>query len=180
MPKQKAILAPLVAAALFALTSPRVPVGAHMRAWHAEPSTARAAATAVPQGFVLPSSDVDVKVSSLVAADLDDDGDLDIVASEGASGSVAILVWENDGAGRLTRREPKQQRSLEGGPASPSFERHQRETPASVQTDSPAMEPLSAHARLVLATASSDRPRAPGITSPALDVLRSRSPPSRS
>ena len=30
----------------------------------------------LPAGFVLPSSDVDLKISSLVAADLDADGDL--------------------------------------------------------------------------------------------------------
>ena len=35
--------------------------------------------------------------------DVDQDGDLDVV---GIDGALALLVWENDGAGRLSLRQP--------------------------------------------------------------------------
>jgi hypothetical protein len=45
----------------------------------------------LPAGFVLPSSDVDLKISSLVAADLDADGDLDIVTNDFNSAPQVLL-----------------------------------------------------------------------------------------
>ena len=178
--KQKLLALGVVLAAVAALFTARVPVAAHTETWKSEPFRTQSAAAALPQGFVLPSADVDVKVSSLVAADLDADGDLDIIASGGASGSPAILVWENDGAGRLTRREPAKQKSLDSVPASPTFEQHQSEAPASLQPGSPAMQAASTNVVLTLATRSFSRPRSPDIASAALDGLRSRSPPARS
>lgn len=42
-----------------------------------------------------------LRVVALAASDIDDDGDLDLVASDG---SLELLVWINDGAGHMTRR----------------------------------------------------------------------------
>ena len=41
----------------------------------------------------------------MVASYIDDDGDLDLVASDG---SLDLLVWINDGTGHLTRRYARQ------------------------------------------------------------------------
>ena len=180
MLKQKRLTPLVVVAAAVALFASRVPATPHTQAWNAEPFSLRSVAAVLPQGFVLPSADVDLKVSSLVAADVDADGDLDIVASEGAGGSLAIFVWENDGAGRLTRRQPAKQKSLNGVPASPVLEQHQSDTPASIQPDSPAMQTITASVATTPATQSFDRRHDPDVASAALEVLRSRSPPARS
>ena len=175
----KKTLLPLVVAALSTLAAWGAPGSTATRSWN-EPFGLRSASAALPQGFVLPASDVDVKVSSLVAADVDADGDLDIVASERVGGSLAILVWENDGAGRLTRRQPSQPHSLDNGPASPAFEQHRAETLASIQPDSPVMQTIRAAVSSAPATQSFELLHSPDIASAALELLRSRSPPVRS
>ena len=180
MPKQKLFVFVAVLTAVVAAFASRLPAGPHTQIWSAESFKSQRVASALPQGFVLPSADGNVNVSSLVAADLDADGDLDIVASDGASGSVEILVWENDGAGRLTRRQPDQKRSLGSAPASPALEQHASDAPDSIPPDSPAMQTITASTGLTPPARSFDRPRAPGATSAALDVLRSRAPPARS
>jgi len=40
---------------------------------------------------------------AVVAADIDADGDIDVVATDG---SLNLLVWINDGTGRFTRKRP--------------------------------------------------------------------------
>jgi hypothetical protein len=48
-----------------------------------------------------PQLDPGLRLVALVASDIDDDGDLDLVANDG---SLDLLVWINDGTGHLTRR----------------------------------------------------------------------------
>ena len=133
----------------------------------------------LPAGFVLPSSDVDLKISSFVAADLDADGDLDIVAADAANGSVDIVVWVNDGAGRLTRKHPEQPKSLGNDPPAPSVDRQYTTVVASLQPDSPAVQsepnrwvtlpeqpaPQLLGAAAVSATVSTRRSRSPPVLS---------------
>jgi hypothetical protein len=45
------------------------------------------------------------RLVAMVASDIDDDGDLDLV---GDDGSLDLLVWINDGTGHLTRRYARQ------------------------------------------------------------------------
>jgi hypothetical protein len=134
----------------------------------------------LPAGFVLPSSDVDLKISSLVAADLDADGDLDIVAADAANGSVDILVWVNEGDGRLTRKQPERPKALDSEPQGPSVDEQRTILIASIQPDSPAVQtaglnrwltlpeqpsPLSLQAFAVSATVATRRSRAPPVLS---------------
>src|SRR5215831_1506242 len=68
------------------------------------------------------------RLVSIVAADIDADGDLDVVASDTA---LQLHVWVNDGAGHFTRQEPRTTTAwrplppapaLDGGPiALPTF-----------------------------------------------------------
>jgi hypothetical protein len=51
-----------------------------------------------------PAFDPGLRLVAIVASDIDDDGDLDVVANDG---SLDLLVWINDGTGHLTRRYPR-------------------------------------------------------------------------
>lgn len=52
---------------------------------------------------------LDAAVTMLVDGDVDDDGDLDLVAT---TANNDVLIWLNDGHGRFTREEPTHQRGL--------------------------------------------------------------------
>ena len=58
-----------------------------------------------------------LRVVALAASDIDDDGDLDLVASDG---SLDLLVWLNDGAGHMTRRYGHQSGGWRHDPADAS------------------------------------------------------------
>ena len=169
-----------VVAAAAALMAGRSPAVAGAYAWNGSTFHSfhnHPAAKQLPQGFTLPSSDLDVKVSSLVAADLDADGDLDIVAAQRVHGVVNIVVWENDGAGRLTRRQPAPPKTLSSEPAPPSVDDRADATAASIQPETPAVAPTCETGRLTLPELGCERPRAPDAVSADVSVLRSRSPP---
>jgi len=51
----------------------------------------------------LPGVEPGTKVVAAAMADIDADGDLDLVASDG---SLDLLVWSNDGTGHFTRKYP--------------------------------------------------------------------------
>jgi hypothetical protein len=131
----------------------------------------------LPAGLVLPSSDADLKISSLVAADLDADGDLDIIAADPANGSVDILVWVNEGDGRLTRKRPAQPKTLGAEPGDPSVDQPQTIVIAAFQPDSPAVQTICANAWLVLPEQPCRLPRSPSAISATIAARRSRSPP---
>ena len=48
-----------------------------------------------------PTLEPGLRLVAIVASDIDDDGDLNLVANDG---SLELLVWINDGTGHLTRR----------------------------------------------------------------------------
>lgn len=77
-------------------------------------------AVALPDGF---AAAVDRATSaqfvSVVADDVDQDGDLDVVASVG---SLDLLVWQNDGAGHFTRLPSSQRRALQTQPPPPAVD----------------------------------------------------------
>ena len=58
-------------------------------------------------------------LTAVVAADIDADGDLDVVASDSA---LELHVWVNDGTGHFTRRDPTHSRSLDPLPADPAID----------------------------------------------------------
>jgi hypothetical protein len=134
----------------------------------------------LPRGFTLPSADVNLPISSLITADLDADGDLDIVAADRSNGGIGIVVWVNDGAGRLTRKAPAPKGNLASEPAAPSIDERQATAMASVQPDGAAIAPIAANAWLTLPARRYDLPRSTGPRSATPATLRSRSPPARS
>jgi hypothetical protein len=62
----------------------------------------------------LPGVEPGTKVVAAALADIDADGDLDLVASDG---TLDLLVWSNDGSGHFTRKYPTH------GPSGGSFSR---------------------------------------------------------
>ena len=137
----------------------------------------RQAARQLPEGLVLPTSDAALNVASLVTVDLDADGDLDVIASNPSSGSLGIVVWENDGAGHLTRKRPVRPRSLGSEPASPSVDQGQTTVVVSIPSSAPAIETIGINAWLTLPSRPRDLPASSDAPSAALATLRSRSPP---
>jgi hypothetical protein len=57
---------------------------------------------ALPSGLTPPSVPAAWQVVSMIADDIDADGDLDVVTNDG---SLELVVWINDGTGRLSRRD---------------------------------------------------------------------------
>jgi hypothetical protein len=172
----------ILAGSVFLPSSPR-PSSPRYRSF-----TPQSVANQLPKGFSLPQSDADLGVSALALEDLDDDGDLDIVAAESdadggfsvaianpSTPAVGIVVWVNDGSGRLTRKTPATSNRLENEPASPSLDKHDGQGTASIQPD--ASEIVSGYGWL---TGSGLRHRPafvavfPSVTRAR---LRSRSPP---
>jgi hypothetical protein len=152
--------------------------------------TLRQVASQLPEGFSLPQSDANLGVSALAFEDLDDDGDLDIVAAEpdadgggfnigtaDRSPPVAIVVWVNDGSGRLTRKAPASSNSLDSAPGSPSIDRHDGPLTAPIQPDSPASKTASAIGWLT-GSGPPHNPALAGVLPSGTHArLRSRSPP---
>jgi FG-GAP-like repeat len=104
-------------------------------------------AQALPAGMQAPGSDW-VRVASLITTDLDADGDLDVVATDGSS---ALVVWTNDGNGRLTRKPPRRASDLTPEPPPPSLTPHQQATLVSVQNDAPSLQAGAGAASLLIA-----------------------------
>ena len=179
---RRAVTSLLAAVALVATAAAyaRVTLRPVLTSGHDFELTRRPAAKQLPEGFVLPASDVNLNVASLVAADLDADGDLDIVAADSSSGFLNIVVWVNDGAGKLTRKSPRHTGNFGSEPLAPSVDQEETTLVLSIQPNAPAIAAAGVNAWLTLPSRPRDLPASPDVPSAALSTLRSRSPPSLS
>jgi hypothetical protein len=111
--RRGAVIAVVVFACLRTGVTPvRASVAAAESIWHP-------ASIAWPPDLTTPS---EIPTSDLVAAitaDIDADGDLDIVATDQA---LNLLVWVNDGRGHLTRQRPRHSGGESTSPPGPAFE----------------------------------------------------------
>jgi hypothetical protein len=137
----------------------------------------RPAAGQLPAGFILPPSDAQLPVASLIAADLDADGDLDIIAADTANGLVGIVVWVNDGTGQLTREAPRRGSNFGSDPAPPSLAHHDSASIVSVQPPGPAIQATRGNGWLTLPASHCLVPVTIAAESLICGALRSRSPP---
>jgi hypothetical protein len=108
-------------AALFCAAGVRVP-GRDVRPSVSLPSRmtfdATALAAALPSVLTPPVVEPGWRLVSMIAEDIDADGDLDVVASDE---SLGLAVWINDGSGRLTRQHGREQTGWRSDPPAPGF-----------------------------------------------------------
>jgi hypothetical protein len=140
-------------------------------------AAARPAAGELPLGFVLPPSDAQLPVSSLVAADVDADGDLDIVAADASHGPMGIVVWVNDGTGQLTRKSPSHTTDLGKEPPAPSLSQHESTSVVSIQPHGPATQAAGINTWLTLPVSRCSASSNASVDSALVGACRSRSPP---
>jgi hypothetical protein len=74
----------------------------------------------------------------VVTADIDRDGDLDVVAAT----DRGFMVWLNDGAGRFTSQAPRQRPLVDGRPAGDSWSGDESRDNETIQNGTPSV-PLS-------------------------------------
>lgn len=73
---------------------------------------------ALPSALSPPAVQPGSRLVSMVAADIDADGDLDVVANDG---SLDLIVWTNDGSGRLSRQQSRGGARLRSEPPAPGL-----------------------------------------------------------
>jgi len=102
----------------------------------------------LPAGLVLPPVEASRLVVGVVAADIDADGDLDVVVNEG---TLDLVVWVNDGTGRLTRKSASHSSDWEPLPPIPSLGGPSAAVAVSVLNDVPSIGADLREASIVLA-----------------------------
>lgn len=73
---------------------------------------------ALPSVLSPPAVQPGSRLVSMVAEDIDADGDLDVVANDG---SLDLIVWTNDGSGRLSRQQGRDGPGLRSEPPAPGL-----------------------------------------------------------
>jgi len=76
-------------------------------------------AAALPSVLSPPTVQPGSRLVSMIAEDIDADGDLDVVANDG---SLDLIVWTNDGSGRLSRQHGREGAGLRADPAAPGLD----------------------------------------------------------
>ena len=94
---------------------------------------ASAWASALPSALIAPAVPPGWQLVSMIAHDIDADGDLDVVANDG---SLDLIVWINDGTGRLSRQEGRKPSSLPEKMTGPGLADHPTGSQAVAQTPS--------------------------------------------
>jgi FG-GAP-like repeat len=93
-----------------------------------------------------------VEFNTVVATDIDSDGDLDIVATTDRS----LTVWLNDGTGHLTSQRPSNAPAIEGRAPATTWRESGDRTDPSTNDGGPTMPLLMARAHAPPAMASRD------------------------
>jgi hypothetical protein len=96
-----------------------------------------ASARQVPMDLAASLHDSAATLTSVVVADIDRDGDADVVATDGA---LHLFVWLNDGKGRFIRQQPAAPDKRCAGPDRPDVERGAAPADSSAPTDPPTAE----------------------------------------
>ena len=90
-------------------------------------------ASALPGVLIAPAVAPGWQLVSMIADDVDADGDLDVVANDG---SLDLIVWTNDGTGRLSRQEARKPGSLAQKMTGPGLSDHPTGSQAVAHTSS--------------------------------------------
>ena len=95
-----------------------------------------------------------VVLQRVITADIDRDGDLDVVAAT----DRGFLVWVNDGSGRLTSQTPDPKPGLDGGSPDDTWSGGRAHDDETIQNDSPSSRLSTAFAHAPPPTLSADFP----------------------
>jgi FG-GAP-like repeat len=95
-----------------------------------------------------------VVLQRVAAADIDRDGDLDVVAAT----DRGFLVWVNDGGGRLTSQTPRPKTGLDGRSPGETWSGGRSRHAETIQNDAPSTRLASAYAHAPPAYASTALP----------------------
>ena len=98
---------------------------------------ASAWAATLPSVLIAPAVAPGWQLVSMIADDIDADGDLDVVANDG---SLDLIVWINDGTGRLSRQEGRKPSSLPEKMTGPGLSDHPTRSQALAQTPSSVLQ----------------------------------------
>ena len=128
--------------ALGALICAGIPVHARIVTRQIDRSTrsmfeASAWASALPSVLIAPAVAPGWRLVSMIADDIDADGDLDVVANDG---SLDLIVWTNDGTGRLSRQEGRKPSSPPQKMTGPGLSDHPTGTQAVAHTPSSVLQ----------------------------------------
>jgi len=102
---------------------------------------ALAASRQVPAGLATAPPDAAGALTSIVVADIDRDGDADVVATDDA---LHLFVWINDGTGRLTQQRPTPTGDGLGAAQGPGVERGTAASAPFAPTDPPTFDASAA------------------------------------
>ncbi|HZT78211.1 MAG TPA: VCBS repeat-containing protein [Vicinamibacterales bacterium] len=91
----------------------------------------------LPPALAASLPDWPAPLTSIVVADIDRDGDADVVATDEA---LHLFVWINDGTGRLVRQDPAPSRGAPGDAARPGVEGDGPAAQPSVPIDPPTFD----------------------------------------
>jgi hypothetical protein len=135
------------------------------------------AATGDQATLSVPIDDARAALTSIVVADIDRDGDADVVATDGA---LHLFVWINDGTGHLVPQRPAHNGGAHGEAARPGVEGRESDRAAYAAVDPPAFDTSPAAATISLAcTDVAPRTGARRFDLPR-GACRLRGPPARS
>jgi hypothetical protein len=147
----------------------------------AAPAAASASIAARIDGHVADAFDLDafartiatrdhIRFRHIAAADIDCDGDLDVVAST----ELGIVVWVNDGAGHLTAQPPALAPSIDSHPGRTAWRGTERELDQPIQSTVPSVPAPHVYAHAP-PPAIAERSAAGDVRPPTDGVLGSRS-----
>jgi len=129
------------------------------------------ASNALPAGLRLPIADTRSRMVTAVAADIDADGDLDVVATDG---SLGLAVWLNDGTGQLTRKRPMSATGWRTDPPPAAVSNADALAPLSIPGSAPSLDVPASSVAIALEPA---RPVRAGPALAALSAIAPASPP---
>ncbi len=98
---------------------------------------------ALPRVLSPPALKPGSRLVSMIAEDIDADGDLDVVANDG---SLNLIVWTNDGSGRLSPRQSRGVAGVQSEPGAPTVSHQSNQFESVVPT---SLAPLDTGARIV-------------------------------
>ena len=143
--------------------------------WAPQTLAASVWVSTLPGGLMLSAVPPTWQLVSMIAGDIDNDGDLDVVANDG---SLNLVVWINDGTGRLSRQSDRQSVAGPQRMSGPGLTERPAESQTVATVPSSALPETAANASLLMQASRSRLTDSSDVLLPLLLSTRSpRGPP---